>query len=180
VLLQAKRRWQPPSFYYLVLPSIQHTNFPLLINARSMTIIFAIYHFLMMVSHNQDAYELSTPKHWRIIHHIYGLNKPLLHEFLSYKRNTYIMKCLSLKHSGSKIKILALGNIRACIGPMMRSPRLLLTGQAPKSPYSPRTRHWATPICYSSHNTEASLHTFNPQTKLEQLNLSKTGMSTWS
>jgi hypothetical protein len=41
-----------------------------------------------LVSPNQDSYELSTPKYWRIIQYIYALNKELLHEFLSYKKNT--------------------------------------------------------------------------------------------
>jgi hypothetical protein len=69
------------------------------------------------------------------------------------------MKCLSLKHSGSKTKILSLGDTRAHIGPKMLSPRLLLTGQAPKSPLNPRAHHWATSTCHSSYNTLASLHT---------------------
>jgi hypothetical protein len=50
------------------------------------------------------------------------------------------MKCSSLEHSGSKTKILALDDTRARIGPMMRSPRLLLTGHTPKSP-SPHSHH---------------------------------------
>jgi hypothetical protein len=69
------------------------------------------------------------------------------------------MKFSSFKHIESKTKILPLGDTRACIGPRMRSPRLLLTGRAPKSPPTPRARHWATPICHSSHKTLASLHT---------------------
>jgi hypothetical protein len=36
-----------------------------------------------MFSPNQDPYEVPTPKHWRIIKHIHGPNKELLHEFLS-------------------------------------------------------------------------------------------------
>jgi hypothetical protein len=69
------------------------------------------------------------------------------------------MKCSNLKHSGSETKILTLDNARARIGPKMRSPRLLLTGWAPKSPPNPRAHHWATPTCHNSHNTLASLHT---------------------
>jgi hypothetical protein len=51
------------------------------------------------------------------------------------------MKCSSLKHSGSETKMLALGDTRARIDPMMRSPWLLLTGWAPKSPLSPQAHH---------------------------------------
>jgi hypothetical protein len=69
------------------------------------------------------------------------------------------MKYLSLKHSGSKTQILSLGNTRAHISPKMRSPWLLLTEWAPKSPPNPRAHHWATPTYHSSHNTLASLHT---------------------
>jgi hypothetical protein len=69
------------------------------------------------------------------------------------------MKCSSLKHSGNETKILAFDDTRARIRPMMRSPRLLLTGQAPKSLPNPQTRHWATLICHSSRNTQTSLHT---------------------
>jgi hypothetical protein len=68
------------------------------------------------------------------------------------------MKFLSFEHSGIETKILTLGNTRVRIGPKMRSPRLLLTGWAPKSPPTPRTRHWATRTCHSSHKTLASLH----------------------
>jgi hypothetical protein len=45
------------------------------------------------------------------------------------------------KHSGYETKILPLGGTRARIGPKMRSPRLLLMGQAPKSPPRPQVRH---------------------------------------
>jgi hypothetical protein len=69
------------------------------------------------------------------------------------------MKYSSFKHSGSETKILPLGDIRARIDPKMRSPRLLLTGRAPKSPLNHRAHHWATPTCHSSHKTLASLHT---------------------
>jgi hypothetical protein len=69
------------------------------------------------------------------------------------------MKFSSFKHSGSEIKILTLGDTRARIDPKMRSPRLLLTGRAPKSLPRPRARHWATPTCHSSHKTLAALHT---------------------
>jgi hypothetical protein len=68
------------------------------------------------------------------------------------------MKCLSLKHSETETKILSLGNISARIGPKMRSPRLLLTGRAPKSSPKPWARHWATLNCHNSHNTLTSLH----------------------
>jgi hypothetical protein len=51
-----------------------------------------------MVSLNKDPYELSTPKHSHIIHHMHDPIKELLHEFLSYKRNTKIMKCLKFKN----------------------------------------------------------------------------------
>jgi hypothetical protein len=67
------------------------------------------------------------------------------------------MKFLSFKHSRSETKILTLDDIRARIGPKIRSPRLLLTGWAPKSLPTPRARHWATPTCHSSHKTLASL-----------------------
>jgi hypothetical protein len=69
------------------------------------------------------------------------------------------MKCLSFKHSGSETKILPLDDTRARIGPKMRSPRLLLTGRAPKSPPKYRAHHWATPTYHSSHKTLSSLHT---------------------
>jgi hypothetical protein len=69
------------------------------------------------------------------------------------------MKCSSLKHSGSETKTLSLDDTRACIGPKIRSPRLLLTGQALMSPPNPRAHHWATPNCHSSHNTLITLHT---------------------
>jgi hypothetical protein len=68
------------------------------------------------------------------------------------------MKCLSLKHSESETKILSLDDTRAHISPKMQSPRLLLTGWAPKSPPKPQARHWATPNYHSSRNTLASLH----------------------
>jgi hypothetical protein len=78
------------------------------------------------------------------------------------------MKCSSLKHSGSETKILSLDDTRACIGPKMWSPRLLLTGRAPMSPRKPRSHHWATPNCHSSHNTLTSLHTIeNTQARPE-------------
>jgi hypothetical protein len=63
------------------------------------------------------------------------------------------------KHSGNETKILSLGDTRAHIGPKMRSPRLLLTGRASKSPPRPWVRHWATPTCHSSQKTLTSLHT---------------------
>jgi hypothetical protein len=69
------------------------------------------------------------------------------------------MKFSSFKHSGSETKILTLGDTRARIGPKMRSPQLLHTGRAPKSPLRPQAHHWATPTCHSSHKTLASLHT---------------------
>jgi hypothetical protein len=75
------------------------------------------------------------------------------------------MKCSSLKHSGSKTKILSLDDTRARIGPMMQRPQLLFTGRAPKSLPSPRAHHWATPICHSSHNTQTSLHTIKSTSK---------------
>jgi hypothetical protein len=68
------------------------------------------------------------------------------------------MKCSNLKHSGSKTKILALDDTRAHIGPMMQSSQLLLMGRAPKSLSSPQARHWVTPICHSTRNTQSSLH----------------------
>jgi hypothetical protein len=89
------------------------------------------------------------------------------------------MKCSSLKYSGSETKILSLDDTRARIAPKMRSPRLLLTGQAPKSPPTHQARRWATPTCHSSHKTLASLHTNeNPQAKPEQLKLNKIDPST--
>jgi hypothetical protein len=75
------------------------------------------------------------------------------------------MKGLSLKHSRSENKILALGDTRARIIPMVRSPRLLLMGQAPMSPPSPWAYHWVTPIYHSSHNTQSSLHTIKSTSK---------------
>jgi hypothetical protein len=89
------------------------------------------------------------------------------------------MKCSSLKHSGRETKILELNDTRARMGPMMRSPRRLLTGPAPKSPPSSQVHHLATQTCHSSHSTQASLHINSPQAKLEQLNLIKTDPSTW-
>jgi hypothetical protein len=68
------------------------------------------------------------------------------------------MNCSSLKHIGIETKILALNDTRARIGPMMRSPRLLLTVRALKSLPSPWARHWATLICHNSHNTQTSLY----------------------
>jgi hypothetical protein len=78
------------------------------------------------------------------------------------------MKCSSLKHSESKTKILSLDDTRARIGPMICSPRLLLTGQAPMSPPNPRAHHWVTPTCHSSHKILTSLHTI----KIHKQNLS--------
>jgi hypothetical protein len=121
--------------------------------------------FKRTVSPTLDPYKLSTPKHWCIIHHIQGPSKELLYEFLNYKRNTWPMKCSTLKHSGSETEILALGDTRARIDPMMQSPQLLLTGRAPKSPPSPRAHHWATPIYHSSRNTQSSLHTIRSTSK---------------
>jgi hypothetical protein len=68
------------------------------------------------------------------------------------------MNFLSFKHSGSETKILTVGDTRARISTKMRSPRLLLTGRAPKSLSTSRVRHWATPTCHSSHKTLTSLH----------------------
>jgi hypothetical protein len=75
------------------------------------------------------------------------------------------MKCSTLKHGGSENKILPLDDARARIGPMMRSPRPLLTGWAPKSLFNPQARHWGTPTCHSSRNTQACLHTFKYTSK---------------
>jgi hypothetical protein len=69
------------------------------------------------------------------------------------------MKFSSFKHSISETKLLPLDDTRARIGPKMQSPRLLLTGQAPKSPPKLWAHHWATPTCHSSHKTLTSLHT---------------------
>jgi hypothetical protein len=69
------------------------------------------------------------------------------------------MKYSSFKHSESETKITPLDDTKARIGSKMRSPRLLLTGQAPKSPPNPRARHWVTPNCHSSQKTLTSLHT---------------------
>jgi hypothetical protein len=75
------------------------------------------------------------------------------------------MKCSSFKHCKSETKILPLGDTRACIGPKMRSPRLLLTGRALKFPPKLQVRHWATPKCHISHNTLLSLHTIESVSK---------------
>jgi hypothetical protein len=75
------------------------------------------------------------------------------------------MNYSSLKHGGSKIKILPLDDVRAHIGPMMRSPQLLLTGRAPNSFPSPQARHWATSTFHSSCNTQTCLHTFKSTSK---------------
>jgi hypothetical protein len=75
------------------------------------------------------------------------------------------MKFLSFKHSGSKTKALPLDDTRAHIGPKMRSPQLLFTGRAPKSLFTPRAHHWATPTCHSSHKTLTSLHTIEKHKK---------------
>jgi hypothetical protein len=69
------------------------------------------------------------------------------------------MKFLSFKHSGSETKILPFDDTMTRIGSKMRSPRLLLTGRAPKSLPTPRARHWTTPTCHNSHKTLTSLHT---------------------
>jgi hypothetical protein len=69
------------------------------------------------------------------------------------------MKFSSFKYSGSETKILTLSDTRASIGPKMRSPRLLLTGLAPKSLPKHRAHHSATPTCHNSHKTLAALHT---------------------
>jgi hypothetical protein len=65
------------------------------------------------------------------------------------------MKCSSLKYSGSETKILSLDNIRVRIDPMMQSPRLLLTGQAPvplggldPSPSVASVHHSVIKTCY--------------------------------
>jgi hypothetical protein len=68
------------------------------------------------------------------------------------------MKCSILKYNGSKTKIPSLGDTRVRISPKMRSPRLLLTGRAPKSPPNHRAHHETTSTYHSSHNTLASLH----------------------
>jgi hypothetical protein len=75
------------------------------------------------------------------------------------------MKCSSFEHSGSETKILPPGDIRAHIGPKMRSPRLMLMGWALTSPPKLWVHHWATPNCHSSHNTLASLHTIESTSK---------------
>jgi hypothetical protein len=75
------------------------------------------------------------------------------------------MKFSSFKHNGSENKILPLGDTGARIDPKMRSPRLQLTGRAPKSLPRPQARHWATPTCHSSHKTLAALHTHNNTSK---------------
>jgi hypothetical protein len=69
------------------------------------------------------------------------------------------MKFSSFKHYGSETKILPLDDTRACIGPKMRRPRLLLMGRAPKSLPNYRAHYRATPTCHTSHKTLASLHT---------------------
>jgi hypothetical protein len=69
------------------------------------------------------------------------------------------MKYSSFKHSGSETIILPLSDTRAHIGPKMRSPRRLLTGQAPMSLPNHQARRWATSNCHSSHKTLASMHT---------------------
>jgi hypothetical protein len=69
------------------------------------------------------------------------------------------------EHSGNETKILTLNDTKARIGPMMRSPRLLLTGQALKSHPSPRAHHWATQIYNISRNTQSSLHTIKSISK---------------
>jgi hypothetical protein len=75
------------------------------------------------------------------------------------------MKCSSFKHSGSETKILSLDNTRTRVSPMTQSPRLLLTGRAPKSPPNPRAHHWATSTYRNSHNTQAPLHTIKSTSK---------------
>jgi hypothetical protein len=47
-----------------------------------------------------------------------------------------------LKHSGSETKILPLDDTRVHIGPMMRSPRRLLTGYKQKELGEERTNHY--------------------------------------
>jgi hypothetical protein len=89
------------------------------------------------------------------------------------------MKCSSLKHSGSETKILPLGDTRARIGPKMRSPRLLLTGWAPKSLPKLQVRHWATPTATTVTKSWHLCTQLNSQGKPEQLKFSKTDPSTW-
>jgi hypothetical protein len=88
------------------------------------------------------------------------------------------MKCWSLKHSGSETKILALDNTRARIDPMMRSPRRLLMGRAPKVlsalDLATGPHKFATTVTILRHLCTQ----LNPQVKFEQLNLSKTDPST--
>jgi hypothetical protein len=88
------------------------------------------------------------------------------------------MKCLSLKHSGSETKILALDDTRAHIIPMMRSPQLLLMGRAPKSLPNPRAHHWVTPFATAVTILRHLCTHLNPQANLEHLKLSKTSPST--
>jgi hypothetical protein len=82
----------------------------------------------------------------------------------SYYMSSWVTKKMhrqwSLKHSGSETKLLQLDATKAHIGPMMWSLRRLLTGRTPKSLPSPRARHWATPTCHSSRNTQACMHTY--------------------
>jgi hypothetical protein len=110
--------------------------------------------------------------------YIYNLIKELLYEFLSYKKDTYIIKYSSLKHSGSETKVLSLDDTRVRIGSKMWNLRLLLTGWALTSPKY-WAHHWVAPTYHSSHKILVSLHIIEIH-KPEQLKLSKTDLSMWS
>jgi hypothetical protein len=75
------------------------------------------------------------------------------------------MKCLSLKHSRSKTKILELDDTRARMKPYGVKSSAATHGAAPKSLPNPRDCHWAITIYHSSRKTQASLHTFKSTSK---------------
>jgi uncharacterized protein YigE (DUF2233 family) len=75
------------------------------------------------------------------------------------------MKCLSLKHSGSETKILAVDDTRACIELYDAKSSTTAYGADSQVSSSPRVRHWATQICHNSHNTQAFLYTIKSISK---------------
>jgi hypothetical protein len=110
-----------------------------------------------MVSPNQDPYELPTPKHWRIIHHIHSLKYELLHELLYYIRvhRSWSVQSLNIAKAIQKT---TLDDTRAALNPKMRSPRQLFRARSPNwLPSPPVGCHWATWTCHSNCCTQAFL-----------------------
>jgi hypothetical protein len=112
-----------------------------------------------MVSPNQDPYELPTPKHWYIIHHIHGLKYELLHEFLNYIRVCRSWSVQSCKiHSGSVTKDWHSMLQGPASSPKMWSPRPLFRARAPNWLLNPvMGHHWATQAYHSTCSTQSFL-----------------------